>query len=254
MAERRMFSKTVVDSDTFLDMPPTTQNLYFHLSMRADDDGFVNNPKKIQRMVGANEDDLKLLLAKGYIIAFESGIIVIKHWRLHNYIRKDRYKETAYIDEMRLLHATESGEYELKNDAWLPDGIPSDIPTVYQMETQVRLGKVSIGKDNILCAPDEPARNQKPLKEEKTGSIKPKNSKHKYGEYENVLLSDGELDKLKHRFPDYLERIERLSGYIASKGTRYKSHYATICNWAKNEKPGGRVKINPAMTDLDHLF
>lgn len=139
MAERRMFSKTVVDSDTFLDMPPTTQNLYFHLSMRADDDGFVNNPKKIQRMVGANEDDLKLLLAKGYIIAFESGIIVIKHWRLHNYIRKDRYKETAYIDEMRLLHATESGEYELKNDAWLPDGIPSDIPTVYQMGTQVRL-------------------------------------------------------------------------------------------------------------------
>lgn len=254
MAERRMFSKTVIDSDTFLEMPPTTQNLYFHLSMRADDDGFVNNPKKIRRMVGANEDDLKLLLAKGYIIAFESGIIVIRHWRLHNYIRKDRYKETVCRDEMQLLHATETGEYELKNDDRLPTGIPSDIPTVYQMETQVRLGKVSIGKDNILCAPDEPVRNQKPPKEDKTGSKKSKPSKHKYGEYENVLLSDGELDKLKNRFPDYLERIERLSGYIASKGTRYKSHYATICNWAKNEKPGARVKINQAMTDLDHLF
>ncbi len=254
MAERRMFSKTVIDSDTFLDMPPTTQNLYFHLSMRADDDGFVNNPKKIQRMVGANEDDLKLLLAKSYIIAFESGIIVIRHWRLHNYIRKDRYKGTSCRDEMQLLHTTETGEYELKNDDRLPTGIPSDIPTVYQMETQVRLGKVSIGKDNILCAPYEPVRETKPEKQRISSPEKQKNSKHKYGEYENVLLSDGELDKLKHRFPDYLERIERLSGYIASKGTRYKSHYATICNWAKNEKPGARVKINPAMTDLDHLF
>lgn len=254
MAERRMFSKTVIDSDTFLDMPPTTQNLYFHLSMRADDDGLVNNPKKIQRMVGANEGDLKLLLAKGYIIAFESGIIVIRHWRLHNYIRKNRYKGTACRDEMRLLHATETGEYELKNDAWLPTGIPNDIPTVYQMETQVRLGKVSIGKDNILCAPDEPARETKPEKKGSSTPKKPKTSKHKYGEYENVLLSDGELDKLKNRFPDYLERMERLSGYIASKGTKYMSHYATICNWAKNEKPGARVKINQAMTDLDHLF
>jgi len=254
MAERRMFSKTVIDSDTFLDMPPTTQNLYFHLSMRADDDGFVNSPKKIQRMVGANEDDLKLLLAKNYIIAFESGIIVIRHWRLHNKPRKDRYKETIYRDEMQLLHTTETGEYELKNDDRLPTGIPSDIPTVYQMEPQVRLGKVSIGKDNILCAPDEPVRETNPEKQGSSSPEKTKNSKHKYGEYENVLLSDGELDKLKNRFPDYLERIERLSGYIASKGTRYKSHYATICNWAKNEKPGARVKINPAMTDLDHLF
>lgn len=242
MAERRMFSKTVIDSDTFLDMPPTTQNLYFHLSMRADDDGFVNSPKKIQRMVGANEDDLKLLLAKSYIIAFESGVIVIKHWRMHNYIQNDRYKPTIYQQEKSLLELGENNMYT------------ECIQVVSTLETQVRLGKVSIGKDNILCAPDEPVRETKPEKQGTSSPEKPKNSKHKYGEYGNVLLSDGELDKLKHRFPDYLERIERLSGYIASKGTRYKSHYATICNWAKNEKPGGRVKINPAMTDLDHLF
>ena len=103
MAERRMFAKMLIDSDSFLDMPPTAQNLYFHLSMRADDDGFVNSPRKIQRMVSAADDDLKLLLAKGYIIAFESGVIVIKHWKMHNYIQKDRYKPTIYQHEKSLL-------------------------------------------------------------------------------------------------------------------------------------------------------
>ena len=95
MAERRMFAKTIIDSDAFLDMPLSTQALYFHLSMRADDDGFINNPKKIQRMIGCSDDDLKLLMAKSFINAFESGIIVIKHWRLHNSICKDRCKPTV---------------------------------------------------------------------------------------------------------------------------------------------------------------
>ena len=90
MAERRMFAKTIIDSDAFLDMPLSAQALYFHLSMRADDDGFINNPKKIQRMVGASDDDCKLLLMKRFIIVFESGVVVIKHWRIHNYIRNDR--------------------------------------------------------------------------------------------------------------------------------------------------------------------
>ena len=99
MAERRMFAKTIIDSDAFLDMPLSTQALYFHLSMRADDDGFINNSKKIQRVIGASDDDLKLLIAKKFIIPFESGIVVIKHWKIHNYIQKDRYKETVYKDE-----------------------------------------------------------------------------------------------------------------------------------------------------------
>lgn len=242
MAERRMFAKTVIDSDTFLDMPPTTQNLYFHLSMRADDDGFVNGPKKIQRMVSAADDDLKLLLAKGYIIAFESGVIVIKHWRMHNYIQKDRYKPTIYQHEKSLLEQGENGMYT------------ECIQDVSTLDTQVRLGKVSIGKDNILCVPDEPAHNPPLSKKGKNTSGNPKTCKHKYGEYQNVLLSDGELDKLKNRFPDYQERIERLSGYIASKGTKYKSHYATICNWANKEVQKTGSRINPTMTDLDHLF
>ena len=114
MAERRMFAKTIVDSDPFLDMPLSTQALYFHLSMRADDDGFINNAKKIQRMIGASDDDLRMLAAKRFIIPFESGIVVIKHWKIHNYIRGDRKKDTVYPEEMALLMEKENGAYSLK--------------------------------------------------------------------------------------------------------------------------------------------
>ena len=136
MAERRMFAKTIIDSDAFLEMPLSTQALYFHLSMRADDDGFVNNPKKIQRMIGATDDDLKLLIVKSFVLVFESGVIVIKHWRINNYIRNDRYKGTVYTEEKSLLTVKENGSYTL--------GIPTDNQTVYQMDTQDRIGKDSI--------------------------------------------------------------------------------------------------------------
>ena len=137
MSERRMFSKTIIDSDLFLDMPLTAQALYFHLSMRADDDGFINNPKKIQRMIGSSDDELKLLIAKQFIIPFESGIVVIKHWKIHNYIQKDRYKETIYKDEKSLLSFDENNMYT------------TCIHNGYSLETQVRLGKDRLGKDSI---------------------------------------------------------------------------------------------------------
>ena len=140
MAERRMFAKTIVDSDAFLDMPLSAQALYFHLSMRADDDGFVNNPKKIQRMIGASDDDYKILIAKSFVLLFESGVIVIKHWRINNYIRGDRYKETVYTEEKEYLTVKENGSYTL--------GIPDDNQLVYQMDTQYRLGKDRLGKNN----------------------------------------------------------------------------------------------------------
>ena len=111
MAERRMFAKTIIDSDAFLDMPLSTQCLYFHLSMRADDDGFVNNPRKIQRMIGATDDDARILISKQFIIPFDNGIVVIKHWRIHNYIQKDRYKPTMYEGEKEQLQVLPSGEY-----------------------------------------------------------------------------------------------------------------------------------------------
>lgn len=111
MAERRMFAKTIIDSDAFLDMPLSTQALYFHLSMRADDDGFINNPKKIQRMIGASDDDMRVLLAKRFIISFESGVVVIKHWKIHNYIQKDRYRPTIYQEEKAKLEQKDNRAY-----------------------------------------------------------------------------------------------------------------------------------------------
>lgn len=154
MAERRMFTQKIVDSDAFLDMPLTAQALYFHLNMRADDDGFVNNPKKIQRMIGAAEDDLKLLIAKRFLLAFENGVVVIKHWRMHNLLRKDRYNPTQYQEQMEQLLLKDNGSYteniempmiqEPDNQlatTWQPDG--------NQMATQDRIGKDRIGKDRI---------------------------------------------------------------------------------------------------------
>lgn len=151
MAERRMFAKTIIDSDVFLDMPLSTQALYFHLSMRADDDGFINNPKKIQRMVGCGDDDIKLLIAKNFLIPFESGVVVIKHWKIHNYIQKDRYKGTLYQQEKSMLIENNSHEYTLDTKC---------IQDVSNMDTQVRLGKDSIelDKDSIEKESNKPAK------------------------------------------------------------------------------------------------
>lgn len=122
MAQKRMFDKTITNNDNFLEMPDSTQNLYFHLSMEADDDGFVDNWKSIMRMTGKKEDDLKLLIAKRFIIPFETGVIVIKHWRINNYLRKDRYHQTKYLKEKSLLTIEENEEYELKKDFGIPIG------------------------------------------------------------------------------------------------------------------------------------
>ena len=145
MAERRMFAKSVIDSDLFLEMPATTQMLYFHLAMRADDDGFVGNPKRIMRMVGASEDDMKVLLAKQFILAFDTGVIVIRHWRLHNLIKSDRYKETLYIEEKSRLTMDETKVYRSTNNQVEPVWNQSGT----HMEPQDRLGKDSIGKVSI---------------------------------------------------------------------------------------------------------
>lgn len=116
MAERRAFTKKIIDSDAFLEMPTSAQALYFHLNMRADDDGFVNSPKRIARLVNATEDDLRLLLSKRFILCFDSGIIVIKHWWMHNTLRKDRYSPTQYQDELRLLSLKENRSYTERPD------------------------------------------------------------------------------------------------------------------------------------------
>ena len=142
MAERRMFAKTIVLSDAFLDLPMSARCLYFTLGMLADDDGFVNSPKSIMRQCGSSEDDIRVLLAKKFILAFESGVIVIKHWRINNYLRSDRYTETKYIEEKSQLTVDENTN---AYHAGIPGGIPSNgTPSI----GKVSIGKVSIGKDS----------------------------------------------------------------------------------------------------------
>ena len=147
MAERRMFAKTIIDSDAFLDMPMSARLLYYDLGMRADDDGFINSPKKIMRMIGASNDDVNILIARKFVIPFDSGVVVIKHWRINNYLRNDRYTETKYLEEKSTLDVDKNGSYTTKNNA----GIPHGIPTVSTGKD--RLGKDSIGKNinTISC-------------------------------------------------------------------------------------------------------
>lgn len=157
MADKRMFSKSIIDSDAFLDMPLSTQALYFHLCMRADDEGFVNNPKKIQRMIGASDDDAKVLVGKKFIIPFDSGVIVIKHWRIHNYIRADRLKSTTYEDERAMLDVKDNGAYTLcqSNVSQMSDICQSNVSI-----DKISIDKNSIDKKEIYK--EKPIRNQIP--------------------------------------------------------------------------------------------
>ncbi len=139
MAERRMFAKTIIDSDAFIDMPVTARLLYYDLSMRADDDGFVNSPKKIMKMIGASQEDLDILVNQKFIIGFDNGIVVIKHWRIHNYIRKDTYNSTPYHEEKDMLELDENKAYRLTST--------SRRRAVHEPSTQVRLGKDNIEEE-----------------------------------------------------------------------------------------------------------
>ena len=156
MAERRMFSKTIIDSDAFIDMPLSTQALYFHLSMRADDEGFINNPKKIMRMIGASQNELEILLAKRYLLGFDSGVIVIKHWKIHNYIQKDRCKETLYKEEKEQIIEKDNKSYtEAENNDYsyekpLKKTKFQDVNTLDTEGVQDGdIGKVKLDKINI---------------------------------------------------------------------------------------------------------
>ena len=237
MSERRMFAKTIIDSDSFMDMPLSTQALYFHLSMRADDDGFINNPKKIQRMVGCGEDDLKLLIAKRFIIPFESGIVVIKHWKIHNYIRNDRYKPTVYVEEKSMLETKDNNGYTLKNNVGIPNG--------YQMETQVRLGKDSIGKDNnkYIDEIEPPVINESI--EDFTNSYEeerekvPQKEKENYSEIVKEVVEYLNLKTGKNFRPNNKETIKHIKARINDNFTLgdMKKVIDTQCEkWLNNAK------------------
>jgi len=167
VAERRMFAKVIVDTDAFLDMPLSAQALYFHLGIRADDEGFVSSPKRIQRLIGAADDDLKLLIAKRFVLAFQSGVIVIKHWRISNALRKERIKPTLYQEEKSTLYLKPDGAYtdhpvdvvpELPEDGdkGFPECRQDDAqvspechPGDAKMSQQYRLGKYKVGKSRL---------------------------------------------------------------------------------------------------------
>ena len=224
MAERRMFAKTIIDSDSFLEMPLSTQALYFHLSMRADDDGFINNPKRIQRLIGGCEDDLKVLIAKNFIIPFESGIVVIKHWRMHNYIQKDRYKETVYKEEKAMLSEKDNKAYTLLDTPCIHD--------VSKMDTQVRLGKESIESELEVVVVDECDSNENENVEnsalEYLGGTLGKGV---------VLLSEKQRDSLLEElgFDAFNHYVEKLANFIIDKEAKVSNHYATIRKWAKED-------------------
>lgn len=167
MANKAIFSKTIIDTDAFLEMPATTQNLYFHLNMHADDDGFIGNPKRIGRMIGASDDDFKILIAKKFIIVFESGVIVIKHWRIHNTLSKMRYKETSYLDEKSQLLIKENNAYSLDEGKPLDDSRLVEMGkrqvrrTVDEQETNLskdKLSKDKTSKDKL--SEDKPSKKK----------------------------------------------------------------------------------------------
>jgi Asp-tRNA(Asn)/Glu-tRNA(Gln) amidotransferase C subunit len=227
-----MFTKKVTDDDNFMALSSSAQALYLHLSMCADDDGFCNQISISMFKAHASVQDLQALLEKRYIYQFENGVIVIKHWRMANALRKDRYTPTAFQEELKQLSIKGNGSY-----TWLPSGCQE----VADCLPQDRIGKDRLGKESI-----EEDKLDKP-------------TRHKYGMYKNVLLSDADMEKLKSEFPDFEQRIERLSEYIASTGKSYKNHLATIRAWARKDVPQKKmgangIAVSYGKSDLDGVF
>lgn len=204
MAKKRMFNVDIVGSDAFLDLPHTAQALYFQLGMRADDDGFVGNPKTIQRIAGTKASDLELLVKKRFLLQFPSGVVVIKHWKINNQIQKDRYTPTVYTEEYQSLYIKDNKAYTEMDKGC--------IQSVSEMDTQISIDKSRLDKNS------------------RGGE------KHAHGFFANVLLTDDELQKLAAEIPNYEEYIEKLSHYIESNGKKYKSHYATILMWHRKDR------------------
>ena len=226
-----MFAKSIVLSDAFLDMPLLARCLYFTLGMLADDDGFVGSPKSIMRQCGASQDDMAILLQKRYVLGFDSGVIVIKHWRMNNYLQNDRKKETTYIEEKNQLVIDQKGAYTEKpknsdkliiceNSDPVNDSMYTEcIQNVYTGKD--RLGKDRLGKDSIESAHAH--------------------ARMRLGIYHNVSLTQGELDELKRLNPnDWQDMIENLSLYMQSKGKYYEDHYATMMSWKRKDKQKAR--------------
>lgn len=236
MAEKRMFSKTIIDSDTFLEMPLSTQALYFHLSMRADDDGFLNNARKVQRIIGASEDDLKLLILKRFIIAFDDGIIVIKHWRMNNYLRKDRYTPTIYQEEFAMLEIKDNGAYTLPATTGIPDGnrCVTQISIDKVSKDKISIDKISI--DNTICPEPEPAQDRK------QAISLTLNDKSEYWIYGD------QVEQWSQLFPavDVMQELRKMKSWLDSNPSRRKTKRGIlrfVNGWLSKEQDKGKFNI-----------
>lgn len=239
-----MFSNDVVDTDRFLDMPVTSQALYFHLGMRADDDGFVSSPKKIIKIVNCTMDDFRILITKGYVIPFNSGVVVITDWKTNNFIRSDRHKPTQYQEEKALL-TVENGVYSLAGGV----GIPYDNQLVDQRYTQVRLGKDSIDKYSILkdyCpeleAPEAPEgqqnQSEEESKEEKSGILLPLVDKTNY----DVPLSKISLWSEAYPAVDVRAELKKMIAWLDANPKKKKTPRGIarfITGWLEREQNRG---------------
>ena len=210
MAKKRMFNIDIVGSDAFLDMAHESQALYLQLSMRADDDGFIGNPKTVVRIAGVSNAAFEELLKKRFILQFQSGVVVVKHWKINNDIKKDRYSPTVYTDEFQMLSTKENKAYTERslNVSTLDTERRQNVST---LDTQYSIDKNSKDKDSIVLC------------------------KHAHGFFSNVFLTDEEVQKLSSEIPNLDDYIERLSDYLANNKKEYKSHCATIRNWYRRD-------------------
>ncbi len=217
MAQKRMMSLEVIDTDAFLDMPQSCQLLYFHLNARADDDGFVSNPKRIMRDIGSQSDDLKLLSAKKFIISFSDGVCVIKHWRINNFIRKDIYKETKYLNWKQTLLIRPNGAYtQTDNGKALP--IPKGHYTIDSVDEALTKRQPSIGKSSIDKDSKEKKREEEPKKENKfsTPSLKE--------------IKDYCLERKNNVDPDNFLNFYESKGWLIGKN-KMKDWRASVRTW-----------------------
>ena len=222
MAERRMMAKSIIKSDQFLEMPMSSQLLYFHLLSDADDDGFINAPKSIMRVIGAKEDDMRVLQAKGYTIPFDSGVIVIKHWRIHNSLRKDRYNPNPQLEnERKQLVVNDKKEYELIQ-TWQPTGnhlATNWQPTGNHLATNGyhSIGKDSIGKDSVYSGRDKSQPTHTHFKPPTVEEVK-----------EYCIERNNNIDA------EYFVDFQEARGWVLSNGKKMKDWKATIRTWEKN--------------------
>lgn len=242
MAERRMFSKVICESDSFCDMPLSAQALYFHLNLNADDDGFLGNARKIRAMIGASEDDLKLLIAKNFLIPYHSGVIVVKHWRQNNYLRNDRHKATIYQDELFMLEIKANGTYELKDNRGIPESnqpYTVGIPNVYQMETQYSKGKLSkdkFSRDKTICTEPESSVSVPAVIELIL------NDKSLYP------ITQQDINEWQELYPsvNVLQELRKMKGWLDANPAKRKTSRGIkrfINSWLSREQDKGGTKV-----------